>query len=49
MPTIPVRELAGSDEHRLRVGDWRVRFRREVGARQIVILRVLPRGRAYER
>ena len=32
---------------RLRVGDWRVRFRfdREAGA--ILVQRVLPRGRAY--
>jgi len=32
---------------RLRIGDWRVRFRfdREAGA--IVVQRVLPRGRAY--
>ena len=32
---------------RLRVGDWRVRFRfdRESGA--IIVQRVLPRGRAY--
>jgi hypothetical protein len=31
------------------VGDWRVRFQRDPGARQLVIVRVLPRGRAYER
>ena len=32
---------------RLRVGDWRVRFRfdRDIGA--ILVQRVLPRGRAY--
>jgi mRNA-degrading endonuclease RelE of RelBE toxin-antitoxin system len=44
-----VRKLAGGEEHRLRVGDWQVRFRRDVDSRQLVILRVLPRGRAYER
>lgn len=30
-PRVDVRKLAGSDELRLRVGDWRVRFRRETG------------------
>jgi mRNA interferase RelE/StbE len=48
-PRTDIRKLAGSDELRLRVGDWRVRFRREAGSREIVVLRVLPRGRAYER
>jgi mRNA interferase RelE/StbE len=32
---------------RLRVGDWRVRFNRDHDARTVLILRVLPRGRAY--
>lgn len=32
-------------EWRLRVGDWRVRFRYAAG--RIEILRVLPRGKAY--
>lgn len=31
---------------RLRVGAWRVRFRRDAAVRQLVILRLLPRGRA---
>lgn len=44
-----VRKLAGADEHRLRVGDWRVRFRRHAASRELLVLRVLPRGRAYER
>jgi mRNA interferase RelE/StbE len=44
-----IRKLAGSDEYRLGVGDWRIRFQRDVDARQLVILRVLPRGRAYDR
>jgi mRNA interferase RelE/StbE len=39
--------LKGSDEWRLRVGDWRVLFRRDPAARVILVLRVLPRGRAY--
>jgi mRNA-degrading endonuclease RelE of RelBE toxin-antitoxin system len=39
--------LQGSDELRLRVGDWRVRLRLDLATRTIVVLRVLPRGRAY--
>ncbi len=34
-------------ERRLRVGDWRVRFRFDSAGRALIILRVLPRGRAY--
>ena len=42
-------KLAGSDdEWRLRVGDWRVRFIRAQDG-QVQVLRVLPRGRAYDR
>ena len=40
-------KLRGSDEHRLRVGDWRVRMRLDVEERAVFVLRVLPRGRAY--
>jgi mRNA interferase RelE/StbE len=36
-------------EWRLRVGDWRVRFAFDDQQRVIVVLRVLPRGRAYDR
>jgi mRNA interferase RelE/StbE len=46
-PRADVRRLSGSNELRLRVGDWRVRFRRDHSRRQLVIQRVLPRGRAY--
>lgn len=49
-PVGDVRRLAGSgDEWRLRVGDWRVRFVRDSGTRTVTVLRVLPRGRAYDR
>jgi mRNA interferase RelE/StbE len=48
-PRSDVRKLGGSDEYRLRVGDWRVRFRRDSQSPQILVLRILPRGRAYER
>ncbi len=41
--------LHGSDELRLRVGDWRVRLRLDAQAEVVVVLRVLPRGRAYDR
>lgn len=46
-----VARLQGIDppEYRLRVGDWRVRFARDPVARTITVLRVLPRGRAYDR
>jgi mRNA interferase RelE/StbE len=48
-PRGDVRKLTGTTEQRLRVGDWRVRFLREPATREIVILRILPRGRAYDR
>ena len=34
-------------EWRLRVGDYRVIFERDAGRRLLVVLHVLPRGRAY--
>ncbi len=43
------RKLTGSDEWRLRVGDWRVRFSFDDEAHTIVVTHVLPRGRAYDR
>jgi mRNA interferase RelE/StbE len=46
-PTGDVRKLAGTDEWRLRVGEWRVRFERDPAQRVLYVLRVLPRGRAY--
>jgi mRNA interferase RelE/StbE len=44
-----VRRLAGSTEYRLRVGDWRVRFELDGDLLLITVVRVLPRGRAYDR
>jgi mRNA-degrading endonuclease RelE of RelBE toxin-antitoxin system len=35
--------------YRLRVGDWRVIFRRFDDELVILVVRVLPRGRAYDR
>jgi len=48
-PRSDVRKLRGSAEYRLRVGEWRVRFSQNEVEREIAILRVLPRGRAYDR
>lgn len=44
-----VKRLTNSDEYRLRVGDWRVRFEKDQRLLVITVVRVLPRGRAYER
>lgn len=44
-----IKRLTESPEYRLRVGDWRVRFLRDGDRLVITIVRVLPRGRAYER
>ena len=48
-PSLDLRRLRGSDEWRLRVGDWRVRFELDFEARTVIVLRILPRGRAYDR
>lgn len=44
-----VKRLKGSEEYRLRVGDYRVRFKRDGRHLIITVVRVLPRGRAYDR
>ena len=42
-----VQRLRGTtDEWRLRVGDWRVRFRYDTAAETIEVLHILPRGEA---
>ena len=47
-PTGDIRKLQGiQDEWRLRVGDWRVRFRLSDDGQSVDVLRVLPRSRAY--
>jgi mRNA interferase RelE/StbE len=48
-PSLDVRRLTGSPEYRIRVGDWRVRFILDAEAQLIIVQRVLPRGRAYDR
>jgi mRNA interferase RelE/StbE len=35
------------DQWRLRVGDWRVRFRRDYEHQIIIVLQIRPRGEAY--
>ncbi len=47
--SLDVRRLTASAEERIRVGDWRIRFTRDTATRLIVVQRVLPRGRAYDR
>lgn len=48
-PSVDLRRLKGSEEWRLRVGDWRVRVRLDFDARLLIVVRILPRGRAYDR
>jgi mRNA interferase RelE/StbE len=47
--SLDVRRLTGSEHFRLRVGDWRVIFDHDRDAETVLVQRVLPRGRAYER
>jgi mRNA-degrading endonuclease RelE of RelBE toxin-antitoxin system len=47
--SLDVRRLTASNEERIRVGDWRIRFARDPTTQLIVVQRVLPRGRAYDR
>lgn len=47
--SVELRKLKGRPESRLRVGDWRVILELDVDERMIIIERVLPRGRAYDR
>lgn len=43
-----VRRLTAPEgEWRRRVGEWRIRFTVDEGARTVVVLRILPRGSAY--
>lgn len=44
-----LKRLSGRHESRLRVGDWRVIVRLDPAADALLVLRVLPRGRAYDR
>lgn len=42
-----LRKLTGNQQSRLRVGDWRVRLTLDTQAKFLVVMRILPRGRAY--
>ncbi len=42
-----VRLQGATDEFRLRIGDWRVRFRVDYTARLITVVAIAPRGQAY--
>jgi mRNA interferase RelE/StbE len=44
-----LRKLTGSPESRLRVGDWRVLVMLDEKTKTLQVVRVLPRGRAYDR
>ena len=48
-PSLDVLKLRGQETWRMRVGDWRVLFERDEAIRVISVMRVLPRGRAYDR
>jgi len=47
-PALDVKGLAGTMSYRLRVGGWRVLFRRERVVRIITIEKIKPRGDAYK-
>jgi mRNA interferase RelE/StbE len=44
-----LRRLTGGAQSRLRVGDWRVIIELDIISRTIIVERILPRGRAYDR
>lgn len=44
-----LRKLTGSPESKLRVGDWRVLVTLDEQAKTVQVIRVLPRGRVYDR
>lgn len=48
-PSLDVRRVTGSAHLRIRVGGWRVIFDDDRQARTVIVRRVLPRGRAYDR
>ena len=44
-----LRRLTGRPESKLRVGEWRVLVTLDEETKTIQVVRVLPRGRAYDR
>jgi mRNA interferase RelE/StbE len=47
-PNLDVRRLRGQQGHRLRIGDWRVIYEIDSEGGTIVIVRIRPRGGAYQ-
>jgi mRNA interferase RelE/StbE len=47
-PNLDVRRLKGQPGFRLRIGDWRVIYEIDAEEGAILILRVRPRGGAYQ-
>jgi mRNA interferase RelE/StbE len=43
-----VKKLKGSDDYRLRVGDWRVVYTLQDAKLVIVVVRIAPRGGVYD-
>jgi mRNA interferase RelE/StbE len=47
-PALDVKRLTGEPYYRLRVGDWRVIYDRQVQLKIISIEKIKPRGDAYK-
>lgn len=47
-PNNNVKKLKGSDDYRLRVGDWRVVYTLEDAILVIKVIRIAPRGGVYD-
>jgi mRNA interferase RelE/StbE len=43
-----VKKLKGSDDYRLRVGDWRVIYTLQDAKLVILVIRIAPRGSVYD-
>lgn len=48
VPNNNVKKLVGREGYRLRVGDWRIIYDLDDGLRILSVVRVAPRGGAYE-
>jgi len=48
LPNNNVTRLKGTDGYRLRVGDWRVIFRLNNKELEILVIKISPRGGAYQ-
>ena len=47
-PALDAKSLAGVPLHRLRVGDWRIIYKRQDDIQIIAIEKIKPRGDAYK-